>query len=139
MQVVKEFELVLDQPAFVKVSTPDGSSSARIDVYAARRALERAEAKPTEEERWCDVREYLAEQLDCSIIDDLPENVAIGFNNYVCAIIAALEDARKKKAESIASNIIATACSPTFTQVSPKTSAPGRKKTSKRGSKTSRA
>lgn len=135
---MKEFTLTLDDPAYVAISSADGSKTAKVDVYVAMRMLAEADAIGDEAKRWAIVLDFLAEELDCDR-ETLAENVAIAFNDYVCAVVTALNDARKKKAESVASEVMSIACSPTFTQVSPKTSAPGRKKTSKRGSKTSRA
>jgi hypothetical protein len=134
----KEFALVLDEPAYVKLTSADGSKSVSVDVYVAMRLLAKAEATGDEAKRWEMVLDFLAENLECQI-DDLAENVAIAFNDYVCAVVAALNDARKKKAETVASEVLAIASSPTSTPASPTTSAPGRTKKNKRGSKTSPA
>lgn len=128
--------MVLDEPAYVKISSADGSKTAKVDVYVAMRMLAEADAIGDEAKRWAMVLNFLAEELDCDR-ETLAENVAIAFNDYVCAVVTALNDARKKKAESIASEVMLIACSPTSTQASPATSPPGRTKKNKRGSTTS--
>lgn len=138
MQSGSEFTLILDAPAFVRISTADGSKSVEIDVYTARRILAEAESKPTEEERWQTVMGYLAAKLECDQ-SSLSESVALGFNNYVCAIVNTLDEERKKKAESIAEKFATIASSLTSTPASPATSAPGRQTKKKRGLKTSPA
>jgi hypothetical protein len=137
-KATKEFVLMLDEPAYVKVSNSDGSNTAEIDIYAAMRMLGEADALNDESKRWAMIVNYLADELDCDPAT-LAENVAIAFNDYVCAIVVALNDARKKKAEIIAETFATTASSLTFTPASPATSAPGRQTKSKRGSKTSPA
>jgi hypothetical protein len=133
-----EFVMVLDEPAYVKVSNSDGSHTAEIDIYAARRVLGEADALGDEAKRWTSIVNYLAGELDCDP-STLAENVAIAFNDYVCAIVVALNDARKKKAESIVETFAMNASSLTFTPASPATSANGQPAKSKRGSKTSPA
>jgi hypothetical protein len=137
-KATKEFVLMLDEPAYVKVSNSDGSYTAEIDIYAAMRMLGEADALNDESKRWTSIVNYLADELDCDQ-STLAENVAIAFNDYVCAIVVALNDARKKKAESIAETFATNASSLTFTQVSPATSASGKPAKNKRGSKTSPA
>jgi hypothetical protein len=133
-----EFVMVLDEPAYVKVSNADGSHTAEIDIYVAMRMLSEADALGDESKRWASIVNYLAGELECES-STLAENVAIAFNDYVCAIVVALNDARKKKAEIIAETFATNASSLTFTQASPATSASGQPAKSKRGSKTSPA
>lgn len=130
--------MVLDEPAYVKISSADGSKTAKVDVYVAMRMLAEADATRDESQRWAIVLDFLADELDCDR-ESLAENVAIAFNDYVCAVVSALNDARKKKAESIANEVMSIACSPTSILASPTTSAPGRTKKNKRGSTASPA
>lgn len=136
--MAKEFVLTLDEPAYVKVATANGSKSAMIDVYAAHRLLQVAQAAQDEMARWEIVREYLASAIECEV-GELAENVLIGFNNYICAIVIELGELRKKKEQQIASEYVQTASSPASTPASPANSPPGRQTKKKRGSKTSPA
>lgn len=73
-------------PVFVTLESPDGQKSVRKDLYVVRRMLRDAEKKPSEEERWSFVLDWLAKEWEIDR-DTLTENMAVHLNNSVMALV----------------------------------------------------
>lgn len=110
-----QFALTLSEPAVVELTI--GGKLATIDVYEARRALEAANNSPTDDAKWGKVLDWLAEKTGVAR-DQLAVNMALEFNDCISALVARLNEDRKKKIESIASL-------PASIPASPPTSATG--------------
>jgi head-tail adaptor len=108
-------EIELGPPAFVTVKWQ--GKQADIDVYAARRMLEQAEKESAGDEGRCNkaVLQWLAEQTDCNQ-EEMAESTAIDFRNHICAIVARLNEERKKKVTSIVASLGSTPESPATTE-----------------------
>lgn len=109
------FSLTLSEPAVVDLLI--AGRSVAIDVYEARRALEAANNSPTDDAKWGKVLDWLAEKTGAPR-GQLAVNMALEFNDAISALVARLNEDRKKKVESIA-------CSPASIPASLETSATG--------------
>jgi hypothetical protein len=102
--------LKLCEPAFLNLQSPDGTKTAQIDIYVARKFLVDAERQPTEEAHWGKVLNYLADQLQVDV-NQLARNQAIRFHN---AIMVMCEEKNKE----LSDKSFLTASSDVSTQVS---------------------
>lgn len=110
-----DYKLKLSPPAFIVVETSDGSKSARIDVYKARRFLEEASKQANEEQRWVTVTKWLADKLAVQP-DELAENVAWEFHECVAALVQKIRGVISEQSSSIASSQQPILESPTDSQ-----------------------
>jgi hypothetical protein len=99
--------LQLNTPAVITVQTADGSATAQIDVYQARRMLEDAGRKPSDEAKWAHVLAYLADKLGVPR-EELAESNAIELNDAIIALVLRLNGERQKKTEQIACSLTST-------------------------------
>jgi len=95
-------ELHLSKPEFLTLTTPDGETSVKVDIFEARRMLEKAQQQPTQSGRVRFIIDYLAEKLSLSN-SDLAENMALEFTECINRCIIKSLDDRKKKLEAIVS------------------------------------
>jgi hypothetical protein len=113
-----ESSYTLTAPAYVTIRTHCGSKEARLDVYKARRVLDDAERKPSEELRWAAILSYLSTALNVPQ-DELAESSALEFHEVIVTIVSKLNEERKKKAASIACSLTSTPASPPATATGP--------------------
>lgn len=111
-------ELKLNEPCFLKLTSPDGTTSVSVDVYVARRVLEEAEKEPTEEMRWKRVISFIAEQLKIEPAL-LAESTALEFHECINRIVIRNNADRKKKLQSIVALPDSTPASPTTSDPGP--------------------
>lgn len=112
-----QFAFELSAPAVIDLTVP-GFAPATIDVYEARRVLEAANNSPTEDAKWGKVLDWLAQKMGVAR-DRLAENMALEFNDAVAAIVARLNEERKKKVASIACSPDSIPASPATTEAGP--------------------
>lgn len=112
MSVVAKFDL---SPVYVEVGF--GDRAVLFDPYEVRRMLAEAQSKP-EAERWSTVRHYIGNKASLPV-DEVTEEMAIRFNDYVVSIISQLDEDRKKKAAAIVSSLTSTTASPETSATGP--------------------
>jgi hypothetical protein len=96
-----ESTLNLSPPAFLTLTSASGTTPARIDVYEARRALEDANRKPSEAQKWAAVLDYIAGKLSVPR-ESLAESTALEFNDAIVRLVGKLNEERQKKTEQTA-------------------------------------
>jgi hypothetical protein len=113
-----ESTLNLSPPAFLTLTSASGTTPARIDVYEARRALEDANRKPSEAQKWAAVLDYIAGKLSVPR-ESLAESTALEFNDAIVRLVGRLNEERQKKTEQIAASLSCTPESPATTEPGP--------------------
>src|SRR5436190_761241 len=104
------YKMQLAPPVRLEVSSRDGTSQAVIDVLEANRMCAEAEKK-TEIEAAAHILQWLAEKLSVPV-DQFAESTAWEFYEAVTTLARQAMEARKKKAESIASSPVSIPASP---------------------------
>lgn len=100
----KEYEVKLMEPIVLKVSLPDGSKFANVDLYEAWRFLsDVADRKPDQEQKWECIRTWLSKKLEVSY-EEIAENQARQFSEVVYGIGKVAEDKMRSFVQSIVSS-----------------------------------
>lgn len=102
-------------PAFVTLESPDGQHVYRADLYVVRRMLYDAEKKPSQEERFNYILDWLAEKWKVER-DTLSENMAIHLNNVVMELV---EEKNKEIAKGNFTNASLPTSTPEYQKTSP--------------------
>lgn len=108
---IMEYQLKLDRPLRLKVTTHDEKYVAVVDVYEAWRFLGDAANSPNEETRWGKVKTWLAQKLNVDL-SEIAESTARLFHETVYAIGGKAQDDLKKTAQSIVCSLPSTLESP---------------------------
>lgn len=111
-----EYEIQMIPAVWVAITKPNGDR-ARVDVYAAHRALIDASRQPSPDRQMLAIRTQLASILGVDV-ETVAESEALQFNDSIVAIVRAQDEERKKKVLSIV-------CSPPPIPESPETSPAG--------------
>ena len=96
-----EYEIQMIPAVWVAITKPNGDR-ARVDVYAAHRALIDASRQPSPDRQMLAIRTQLANILGVDV-ETVAESEALQFNDSIVAIVRAQDEERKKKALSIVS------------------------------------
>lgn len=99
---MEDITVKLMEPVFLRLELPDGNS-ARVDVCEAWRFLEDANKKPSQDQRWKTIKEFLATKLQVPI-ESLAESTAWQFHETVVALGTQVKEQIRKNCVSIVSS-----------------------------------